>query len=158
MALHLLIIDDDPALRRLYETVLGHRDGNCSKRDEVTLDVAPSADAGRSLLASKRYDLALVDLNLNPTADLAGFDQSGLSVVAHIRNVLPKTEAIIMSSQDDEPTVRACLNAGADGFVSKNSAFVATLRRQIARTSRLRQREGRSVDPDAVTASAFVRA
>lgn len=125
MALHLLIVDDDPILRRLYERSLAKR---TDLVEGLKVDMAPSAAVARACLGGFHYDLALIDLNLGPSGQ---DDLSGLDLVRQTRQAKRRTEVVVMSSQDDSATIAACLAAGADAFVSKNSDFVTTLQATI---------------------------
>ncbi|KLJ00799.1 response regulator transcription factor [Luteimonas sp. FCS-9] len=105
-------------LRRIGVIVL---EDNDALRDEILVpglqdfgfDAAGAASAGglyRAML-ERRFDLAVLDIGLP--------DESGLSVVAHLRKVSPRTGVVMLTAnrgRDDQ--VRA-LSQGADAFLRK---------------------------------------
>lgn len=116
MTMRMLITDDDPSLLALYRALLG-------RMTEVVADYASTADDALTLIGTRHYDLALLDINLTP--DPAR--REGISLLARLRASAPDTEAVMMSSLDDDATVQQCLGLGATAFTSKNHDFVPTL-------------------------------
>lgn len=117
----LLITDDDPALLALYQAFLRNV-GN------VKVDYATTPEAARCCLRDHSYDLAFFDLNLT-----AEHSRDGLDLLAIMKSRAPKSRVIMMSSDDDQDTVRTCLAKGATTFVPKRPGFMNDLVR-IART------------------------
>ena len=99
----LLIVDDEPPIRRLLRTSLavqGYRileAGNA----RVALDV----------IAREAPEVVLLDLGLP--------DQDGLEVIRQLRAAGSKVAIIVLSSRGDEPGKVEALDLGADDYVTK---------------------------------------
>src|SRR5512132_4430384 len=98
----LLIVEDDPPIRRLLRTTLG-------AHDYRTLEAATGAEA-LSALRHYRPDLVLLDLGLP--------DMDGLALIAKIRESGP-VPIVVLSSRGDEAAKVAALDSGADDYVTK---------------------------------------
>src|SRR5581483_11207304 len=98
----ILVVDDEPAIRRLLRSTLG-------VHDYRVLEAATVAEA-LERLARDRIDLVILDLGL-PDAD-------GLEVIRKLRpdSAVP---VIVLSSRDDERGKVEALDAGADDYVTK---------------------------------------
>jgi two-component system KDP operon response regulator KdpE len=97
-----LIVDDEPAIRRLLRTSLnaqGYR----------TVEAATAAEALASI-ARDRPDVAILDLGLP--------DRDGLDVIRTVRasNPLP---IVVLTSREAERAKVAALDLGADDYVTK---------------------------------------
>ena len=99
----ILVIDDEPPIRRLLRTGL------------VTQDyaVAETADGAAALAALEAggVDLAILDLGLP--------DMPGHALLAAIRERWPDLPVVILSSRDDERGKVEALDLGADDYVTK---------------------------------------
>lgn len=97
-----LVVDDEPALRRLLRTAL----------ESAGFRVAEADTARRALIeaASHKPDLVLLDLGLP--------DGDGHEVVAGIRAWSPLPIVVLSARIDEHQKVRA-LDAGADDYVTK---------------------------------------
>ncbi|MCW3473098.1 response regulator [Limobrevibacterium gyesilva] len=98
----MLIVDDEPAIRRLLRTSLqaqGYR----------TLDAETGAGAVARTTADKP-DLVLLDLGLP--------DMDGLEVIRLIRNV-SAVPIVVLTAREDERGKVAALDLGADDYVTK---------------------------------------
>jgi len=98
----ILIVEDEPPIRRLLRTTLG-------AHDYRTLEAATGAEA-LSALRHHRPDLVLLDLGLP--------DVDGLKLIGDIRSVGP-VPIVILSSRGDEGAKVAALDSGADDYVTK---------------------------------------
>lgn len=98
----ILVIEDDPAIRRLLRTTL-------SVNDYIVEESASGAE-GLRLLAHVKPDVIVLDLGLP--------DMEGQDVIAKIRARGP-TPILVLSSRDDEPGKVAALDGGADDYVTK---------------------------------------
>ena len=98
----LLIVEDDPPIRRLLRTTLG-------AHDYRTHEAATGAEA-LSLLRHHRPDLVLLDLGLP--------DIDGLVLIGRIRAISP-VPIVVLSSRGEEAAKVAALDAGADDYVTK---------------------------------------
>lgn len=110
----ILIIDDEPAIRRFLKSSLAAHDF------EVT--EAATGKAGLAALAAGDFALVVVDLGLP--------DMDGHELVAAIRRLSP-VPMIVLSVRDDEAGKVAALDSGADDYVTKPfgiEEFMARLR------------------------------
>ena len=98
------IIEDDPAIRHLLKSYLTGSDAN------YRLVEAESAKAGLDLIAEKRPDLVLLDLGLP--------DGDGVNIITTVRQ-WSQVPIIVISGQGQENQKIACLEEGADDYVTK---------------------------------------
>lgn len=98
----ILIVDDEPAIRRLLRSTLG-------VQDYSVLEAASVAQA-LEVLGREKVDLIILDLGLP--------DGDGLEVINKLR---PDSQIpiIVLSSRDDERGKVQALDAGADDYVTK---------------------------------------
>ncbi|GHC12389.1 response regulator [Thermomonas carbonis] len=125
-----LVVEDDPIAQvraiRLLREVAG---------DAVQVDVAGDiASAQDGLDAGKRYDLALVDMQLP--------DGNGIDFIAWMRAQRPTLPAVVVSSWAEEETILAALRNGAIGYLLKNAEDI-----ELAMHLRSLQRGGAAIDP-----------
>jgi two-component system KDP operon response regulator KdpE len=97
-----LVIDDEPPIRRLLRTTL-------AVQDYRVIEAADGRE-GLSLLRHERPDLLLLDLGLP--------DIDGLELIRMIRAESP-VPIIVLSSRDDERGKVEALDLGADDYVTK---------------------------------------
>ena len=105
MSVKILIIEDEPDIRRNLEYNLGREGFNASS--------AGSLDEANEKLKSKKFDLILLDLMLP--------DGSGLDLCKKIKSN-SETEAtpiIILTAKDDEVDKVVGFELGADDYVTK---------------------------------------
>ena len=98
----ILIVEDEPPIRRLLRTTLG-------ANDYRSLEAGTGAEA-MSALRHHRPDLVLLDLGLP--------DIEGLQLIADIRKLGP-VPIVVLSSRGDEAAKVAALDSGADDYVTK---------------------------------------
>ena len=116
MSTRVLLVDDDPLIRRAISKVLA-RDG---------FDVALADDAIPALAsaAANRPDIAVVDFNM-PTC--------GLEVVRELKATYGDDVFVAVLTGEDSEQMRAhCLGAGADAVLIKPIAPVELRRRLTA--------------------------
>ena len=101
-AVLILIVEDEPPIRRLLRTTLG-------AHDYRTLEAESGAEA-LSALRHYRPDLVLLDLGLP--------DVDGLALIGQIRSAT-KVPIVVLSSRGDEAAKVTALDAGADDYVTK---------------------------------------
>ena len=99
----ILIIDDEPPIRRFLRTALAAQD--------YRVEEAGDGEAALDFLKRNAVDLIVLDLGL------PGMD--GLEVVRRLRASGSATPIVILSSRDDEAGKVAALDLGADDYVSK---------------------------------------
>ena len=98
----ILIVEDEPPIRRLLRATLG-------EHDYRTLEASTGAEA-LSALRHHRPDLVLLDLGLP--------DIDGQALIGRIRQISP-VPIVVLSSRGDEAAKVAALDAGADDYVTK---------------------------------------
>jgi two-component system KDP operon response regulator KdpE len=99
----ILIVDDEPPIRRLLRTALAAQD--------YRIDEAADGESALDFLKRNPADLVILDLGL------PGMD--GLEVIRRLRGEGNATPIIILSSRDDEAGKVAALDLGADDYVAK---------------------------------------
>jgi two-component system nitrate/nitrite response regulator NarL len=112
-----LVVDDHPVVRRGLVAVLSVEEwvGEILEAD--------SAAAARRLATTGRPDVAVVDLGLP--------DGDGLELIRYLRTTVPDCGLLVMTMTNDPGTVQAALDAGARGYLLKETApevLVAGLR------------------------------
>jgi two-component system response regulator NreC len=76
--------------------------------------IAGEADCGKALFALDALataDLVLLDINLP--------DMNGADITRRLRSDYPAVKILAISAENNDATVRAMLDAGIDGFISK---------------------------------------
>ena len=100
---NILVIDDEPPIRRLLRTGLGTQG--------YAIVEAGDGAAALSGLEAGGIDLAILDLGLP--------DMTGHAVLAAIRERWPDLPVLVLSSRDDERGKVEALDLGADDYVTK---------------------------------------
>jgi len=106
--MHILIADDHGLFRDSMRAWLEQLD-----KDYLIHPVTCADEVKAELASDKHYCLVLLDLNM-----------PGMSGVESIRDILAcsgDAPIIIVSANENPYTIRACLDAGASGFVPKSS-------------------------------------
>ena len=98
-----LVIDDEPPIRRLLRTSLG------AEGFEVL--EAENAEQALALIASAKPDIAILDLGLP--------DLDGLDIIREVRGGGSKMPIIVLSSRAGERGKVEALDLGADDYVTK---------------------------------------
>jgi two-component system KDP operon response regulator KdpE len=98
----ILIVEDEPPIRRLLRTTLG-------AHDYRTLEASTGVET-LSALRHHRPDLVLLDLGLP--------DIDGLALIGRIRAIGP-VPIVVLSSRGDEAAKVTALDSGADDYVTK---------------------------------------
>jgi DNA-binding NtrC family response regulator len=114
--LHVLVVDDDPALlQALPETLRLRMSG-------VTVDTADSAAAALDRIAARDYDAIVTDIKM------PGMD--GLALLAEIRGRRPDTPTLMITGHGEYDLAVRALRGGAYDFIQKpidRDRFVASL-------------------------------
>jgi two-component system KDP operon response regulator KdpE len=121
----ILIVEDDPPIRRLLRTTLG-------AHDYRALEASTGAEA-LSALRHHRPDLVVLDLGLP--------DIDGLVLIGRIREISP-VPIVVLSSRTDEAAKVAALDAGADDYVTKPFAAEELMARLRAALRHRLQQQG----------------
>lgn len=113
-----LIVDDEPAIRRLLRTTLASQDWRIAE--------AGTGEMALRMVMDSPPDIVLLDLGLP--------DRDGVDVLRRIRETNPTLPVVILSVRDDERGKVAALEAGADDYVTKPfsmAELVARLRNAL---------------------------
>jgi two-component system, NarL family, nitrate/nitrite response regulator NarL len=102
--IRLAVVDDHPLIRRGISDIFKSSDGF-----EVVGE-GGSADDAVGIAEDLRPDLMLLDISM---------PGDGVRAASRIREVRPEMRVAMLSIRDDLATVRASLQAGARGFISK---------------------------------------
>jgi DNA-binding NarL/FixJ family response regulator len=101
-----LVVDDHPLMRRGLATLLALEEW------VARVVEAGSVREGAATGAAEAVDVAVVDLGLP--------DGSGIDLVTRLRRT-PGCPVLVLTMTRDDASVRACLEAGATGYVLKDS-------------------------------------
>jgi two-component system KDP operon response regulator KdpE len=124
--LRILVIDDEPPIRRFLRTSL-------SAQGYSVLE-AEDGETGLALLRRNAVDAVILDLGL------PGMD--GLEVLRRTREQGSSVPVIVLSSRDDEKGKVAALDNGADDYVTKPFGMEELLARIRAAVRHRLQQEG----------------
>lgn len=103
--IRVIIADDIPVLRKGLEAVLAQDSG---------IEVAGTAADGKQafeLCMSVKPDVAIMDMRM------PGFD--GTYGIRQIKQHCPEVRVLVLTTFDDEETVRIAMECGADGYILK---------------------------------------
>ena len=85
-----------------------------AQSEEVGMvDEAVSGEQMLDFLQHNRYDLLLLDMNMP--------DMSGEDMIIQARELRPETPVLVLSADDSPLSARKALQAGAVGYLTKNS-------------------------------------
>jgi two-component system KDP operon response regulator KdpE len=122
----ILIVDDEPAIRRFLRTSL-------TAQDYQILE-AETGEQALNVLARNRVDLVVLDLGLP--------DIDGLDVLRRVRESHSSVPVIVLSSRADEPGKVRALDLGADDYVTKPFGMEELLARLRAALRHRLQQQG----------------
>ncbi|MFC7047635.1 LuxR C-terminal-related transcriptional regulator [Emcibacter nanhaiensis] len=130
MALNrVLIADDHPLFREALSDIVS----SVYEEDVDCLEVCNVAETLAATDSGENFDMILLDLLL-PGAE-------GFSCLISLRNKLPSTPIVIVSSTDHDETVRESFSYGAMGYLPKSSS------REVMRNALRLVRSGNSYIP-----------
>ena len=101
--LRVLVIEDDPALGRLIQLVLGQHTGHVT--------VARSGTEALEAVRTQQFDAIASDISLP--------DMSGLDVIAESRSISPSAGIVAITGFVDVDVAVRSMKAGADDFLGK---------------------------------------
>lgn len=123
--MQILIAEDDAPLASFLAKAFLAENHNC--------EIAADGQDALTRLSSGRFDLLILDLNLPRL--------SGAEVLKRIRARDPEIPILILTATDNVPERVACLDAGADDYLTKPFSFSEL----SARVRALIRRKGRPV-------------
>jgi DNA-binding response OmpR family regulator len=103
----ILVVDDDEAItQQLYWTLAGE------------YDVVTANDLNTAIRRATFYkpDISILDLQMPPDNEAPTM---GLQLLEFIKDHLPNSRVLIMSSNDETDVQKACYDKGADEFFDK---------------------------------------
>ncbi len=109
-----MVVEDDIVTRRLLCNAI-----------ELEPSLSLSAAFGSVAEAQKYLEHTLIDLLLT---DLGLPDGSGLSVIRTCHQLSPQADIMVITLSSDEDQILACIEAGASGYVLKESGHINILR------------------------------
>ena len=124
-----LIVEDDPLIRRRLSTVLTQLGYGAD-----ALIVAESLGQARAQLVDQPVALALVDLGLP--------DGNGIDLIRELRSSDPAMGILVISAWSTEDAILASLRAGASGYVLKERDDI-----EVSLSIRSVLRGGAPIDP-----------
>jgi hemolysin D len=105
--IRILIVDDQNFVRKMLQYSL---------ESHLDLEIIGTANSGKDALAQIEQfhpDIALVDIEMP--------DMNGLEITRTISEQYPQIKVLVISIHDDESYIREALQAGAKGYLLKNT-------------------------------------
>ena len=102
-AVKILVVDDEPPIRRLLRTGLGTQGYSIAEVE--------NAGQAQAHLKSDKADLVVLDLGLP--------DRNGLELLKELRQAGIDVPVVVLSSRTDEAGIVQALELGADDYVTK---------------------------------------
>jgi DNA-binding NarL/FixJ family response regulator len=128
--MEVLLIDDQAVTVQVYAAII--RKTFSGARVHVAVDLSE----GLQIAAHRKLDLVLLDLMLQ--------NSSGVHTLHKFRRGCPSVPVLIVAAAEDKETIRACLDAGALGYVPKTTALLT-----LAGAMQTVTAGGRHVPPEA---------
>ena len=102
----ILVVDEHPLVRVGLARVINR---------EVDLEVCDETDVRSSLQAAAglKPTVIIIDVSLNDT---------GFEILTSMRRILPAVKILVLSMHDEMIYAKRALEAGADGYISKDNA------------------------------------
>jgi two-component system, OmpR family, KDP operon response regulator KdpE len=119
--IHVLVVDDEPALRKVFRTSLA--------ASGFVIEEARSGEEAVDILPQHPFDLVLLDINMPGIG--------GVEACREIRALAPKVGILMVTVRDAEHDMVRALEAGADDYVTKPVRFRELVARMRAVLRRL---------------------
>ncbi|MDZ7722629.1 MAG: response regulator transcription factor [candidate division KSB1 bacterium] len=107
--IRIFIADDNALLLKGLETMLGDQD------DFIIVGTAPNGSKAVELIKSSQPAVALIDIGMP--------EKDGLEVTQILHKNFPQIKVIILGLIDLTDEIMACIEAGATGYILKESPF-----------------------------------
>ena len=104
----ILVVDDQNFTRQALQAILS------TEPDFEVVGKATSGTEAIAYLEKSQIDITIVDLEMP--------EMNGLTLTKILGKRFPETKAIILSSHDDEDNINAAVEAGARGYLLKNTS------------------------------------
>ena len=104
----ILVVDDQNFTRQALQAILS------TEPDFEVVGKATSGTEAIAYLEKSQVDITIVDLEMP--------DMNGLTLTRILSERFPATKAIILSSHDDKDNINAAVEAGARGYLLKNTS------------------------------------
>jgi CheY-like chemotaxis protein len=118
-SVNILVVDDDPACRKLMTMALGESSFDCAG-----IETAESIEQTLELLRSQRFDIVLLDLNLPGSY--------GRQTLETVSKAQPTAAIVVVSGLDGDNLEALGIGEQAQGCLSKGKFDTVTLERTIA--------------------------
>jgi len=102
MTIRILVVNDDPTILELTKAHL-------ERDDDISVDVAESAQTAKDLLSAGKYDAVISDYQLS--------DEMGIEILRYVRSTGIQVPFVIFTGKGREDVVIDALNAGADAYI-----------------------------------------
>ena len=110
MTIQVMLVDDHAMVRAGIRRFL-------EKAENIqVIAEAGSVQEAQRLLTHQQPDVVLIDIKLP--------DASGIELVRRLRSQFPQLRMMMVTAYDDEPYIKAALQAGANGYLLKSAAPV----------------------------------
>jgi two-component system KDP operon response regulator KdpE len=133
LPVHVLVVDDEPALRKVFRTSLA--------ANGFVIGEARSGEEAVDILPHHPFDLVLLDINMPGIG--------GVEACREIRALAPKIGILMVTVREAEHDMVRALEAGADDYVTKPVRFRELVARMRAVLRRL--------DADSATEPALIQ-
>ena len=114
MSIRTFVVDDHELIRRALHDLLSAED------DIDVVGEAASVEEASHEIPQSRPDVVVLDLRLP--------DGEGIDVVHRVRDAVPDTRWLVLTSFDDPGEVRAAVEAGVAGYLLKDTASTECVR------------------------------
>lgn len=101
-----LIVDDEAKIRKILRITTTTVSGN-----EIVGE-AGCAQSAMETFREAKPDLVLLDISMP--------DVDGIELLKQMKQINPDVRVVMITSINDPPTVRRCIEAGANNYVLKN--------------------------------------
>jgi DNA-binding NarL/FixJ family response regulator len=108
--MEVLLIDDQAVTVQVYAAII--RKTFSGARVHIAVDLSE----GLQIAVHRKLDLVLLDLMLQ--------NSNGVQTLNKFRSACPSVPVVVVAGAEDKETIRACLDAGARGYVPKTTALL----------------------------------